>query len=47
MNVKEKVDAIIDKYLPAVEFWVKYINRSMLDIIFYYMHKFAEEIKNE
>ena len=47
MNVKQKIDEIIDRYLPEIELWVRYVNRFMLDVTFYYMKKFAEEIKNE
>ncbi len=47
MTVEEKINAIIDKYLPKIEFWVKYVNWCMLEVTFHYMRKFAGEIKNE
>lgn len=45
MNVKQKIDKILDKYLPKLEYWVKYVNWCMLEVTFHYMRKFAEEIK--
>lgn len=45
MTIEDKIDAIIDKYFPKIEFWVRYANRCALDVTFYFMKKFADEVK--
>ena len=47
MTVEDKINEIIDKYFPKIEFIVRVANRCALDITFYFMKKFADESKKK